>query len=84
MNSTMHSTQIASAHAAAQAAGQAPGFELRFEYLSHTGRAFVFPCDAAGHVNLDELTERGRNSYFGARALVGRDFACPVVRVAAH
>lgn len=59
-------------------------YELRFESLTNAGRGFTFPCDASGRVDMDALTERGRNSYLGARALVGRDFAYPVVKVAAH
>lgn len=62
---------------AAQQAMQS--FELRFVSLVDPGRGFAFPCDAQGNVNLDELSERGRTSYFGARALIGRDFAYPSV-----
>lgn len=57
-------------------------YELRFESLSNSGRGFAFPCDAKGEVNLDTLSERARCSYFGARALVGREYAYPQVRVA--
>ena len=60
------------------------GFELRFESLNNAGHCFAFPCDACGRVDLDSLSERGRTSYLGARALVGRDFAYPVVRTAPH
>ena len=64
---------------------QTAAFELRFESLNNAGRGFAFPCDAGGNVNMDALTERGRNSYFGARALVGREYAFPVVqRAVAH
>jgi hypothetical protein len=54
-------------------------YELRFEDLSHPGHAYAFPCDAGGHVDLDELSERGRDRYFYARALVGRDWSHPCV-----
>jgi hypothetical protein len=60
------------------------GYELRFESLTNAGRGYSFPCDASGKVDMDALSERGRNSYLGARALVGRDFAFPVVKVAVH
>jgi hypothetical protein len=57
--------------------------ELCFESLYHAGRALSFPCDAAGHVAMDELSERGRNNYLFARAVIGRDFSVPVV-IATH
>jgi hypothetical protein len=55
------------------------GFELRFQSLFDKGRGYAFHCDAAGQVNLDALSELARINYFSARALVGRDFAMPVV-----
>jgi hypothetical protein len=60
-------------------AAHANAFELRFQSLFHTGRALAFPCDAAGRVDLDTLSERARCNYFLARAVVGRDFAHPTV-----
>jgi hypothetical protein len=59
-----------------------PTFELRFTSLTNAGRGFAFPCDATGKVDLDTLSERGRNSYFGARALVGREYSFPFVQPA--
>jgi hypothetical protein len=61
------------------AAARAHAFELRFDSLFHEGRAMSFPCDAQGLVDLDALSERARSNYFFARAVVGRDFACPAV-----
>ena len=55
-------------------------FELRFQSLFQEGRALAFPCDAAGHVNLDTLSERACNNYYLARTLVGRDYAVPALR----
>ena len=55
-------------------------FELRFQSLFDAGRAYAFPCDAAGHVDMDALGERTRNSYLYARTLVGREFSMPLVR----
>jgi hypothetical protein len=55
-------------------------FELRFASLFDPGRCVAVPCDAAGQVDLDALSERLRSAYFGARAMVGREYAYPVVR----
>lgn len=52
---------------------------LRFQSLFIAGRALAFPCDAAGHVDMDHLSDNARNNYLYARALVGRDFATPAV-----
>jgi hypothetical protein len=61
-------------------AGRARGsFELRFRSLFHEGRALAFACDADGGIDLDRLSDRARESYLYARALVGRDFAQPEV-----
>lgn len=58
-----------------------PGcYELCFRFLFDEGRAYAFPCDKDGHVDLDALSERARNNYFFARAVVGRDVAMPVVQ----
>jgi hypothetical protein len=54
-------------------------YEIRFESLFHSGRALTFPCDAQGHVAMDELSEHARENYLYARAVVGREFASPVV-----
>jgi hypothetical protein len=58
-------------------------FELRFAPLFDAGRGYAFPCDAAGNVDIDGLTDRARANYFYARTTVGRDFqaptTCPIV-----
>ena len=54
-------------------------YELRFESLFQAGRALAFPCDAQGGVRMDALSERARQNYLFARAVVGRDFASPIV-----
>ena len=59
-------------------------FEVRFQSLFDSGRALAFPCDARGHVDLDELSERARRNYLYARAVVGREFAAPVVCLGLH
>jgi hypothetical protein len=61
-----------------------PGFELRFQSLFDEGRALAFPCDAAGHVDLDTLSERARCNYYYARTVIGREFALPAVRTSLH
>jgi hypothetical protein len=55
-------------------------FELRFQCLFDTGRGYAFPCDAAGHVDLDALGERALNRYLYARTVIGREFAMPKVQ----
>lgn len=52
---------------------------LRFTSLFHPGRALSFPCDARGHVELDDLGDRARDNYLYARAVVGREYATPEV-----
>jgi len=54
-------------------------FEIRFRSLFREGRGLAFPCNAAGHVDMDALTEQGRCNYLFARAMVGREFATPSV-----
>jgi hypothetical protein len=56
-----------------------PQFELRFQSLFVSGRGYAFPCDPTGHVDLDGLSERARNNYFYARAMVGRELAVPAL-----
>ena len=56
-------------------------YELRFQSLFDAGRAYAFPCDAAGHVDLDALSDRARENYLYARTVVGRDFSMPAVMV---
>ena len=60
-------------------------FQLCFRSLFHSGRGFAFPCDPQGHVDMDRLSEAGRNNYLFARAMVGRELATPAVeRLPAH
>jgi hypothetical protein len=57
-------------------------FQLRFDSLFHEGRALSFPCDEAGSVRLDGLSQRARDNYLYARAVIGREYAQPrVVRL---
>ena len=57
-------------------------FQIRFRSLFNEGRGLAFPCDAAGQVDLDALSELGRCNYLFARAMVGREYATPDVRAA--
>lgn len=58
---------------------EAANYELRFESLHDAGRAYVFPCDAAGHVDMDALTDAARENYLFARIVVGHDVSNPAV-----
>ena len=55
-------------------------FELRFQSLFDSGRGYAFPCDPKGQVDLDQLSDRARNNYLYARAMVGRELSVPAVR----
>lgn len=54
--------------------------EIRFQSLFNEGRALSFPCDEQGNVQMDEMSERARANYLYARAVVGREYAYPMVR----
>jgi hypothetical protein len=62
--------------------GEACSHLLRFASLYDPGRALAVPCNEAGIVDMDSLTQRLRITYLGARALVGREYACPTVQCA--
>ncbi len=55
-------------------------YELRFRSLFDDGKALTFPCNARGEVDMDGLSQRARDNYLFARALIGRQFAWPDVR----
>lgn len=59
-------------------------FQLRFQSLFDPGRGYAFPCDAQGHVDMDALSERARNNYLYARAMIGREVATPAVCPTMH
>jgi len=54
-------------------------YELRFIDLFDKGRGYAFPCDAKGHVQIDNLSDRCRIDYFFARAVVGTELSAPTV-----
>lgn len=54
-------------------------FEVRFDDLFHAGRWLSFPCDERGLVDLDVLSDRARENYLYARAMVGREYSAPSV-----
>ena len=66
---------------ASMASSRRPGYELRFACLQDSRRGYTFPCDAAGRVDMDALTERARNTSLYARAVVGKEFSRPTVQV---
>jgi hypothetical protein len=55
-------------------------YEIRFQSLFHEGRALSFPCDEQGQVALDSLSDRARDNYLYVRAVIGREYAYPMVR----
>jgi hypothetical protein len=59
--------------------GNETRFELRFESLRDAGSACSFPCDAAGHVDMDDMAQGTLNRYLFARAVIGCEFAMPRV-----
>jgi len=61
-------------------AGTTEQYELRYCPLADVGCGFAFPCDALGHVNMDELSDRSRANYLYARAAVGYELQWPLVR----
>lgn len=57
----------------------ASAYYLFFGGLFPTVRSLLFPCDSRGHVEMDEMSERARDNYLFARAVVGCDYRMPVV-----
>jgi hypothetical protein len=55
---------------------------LRFRSLFNEGRGLVFPCDDAGRVDMNTLSEQALGNYLYARTVVGREFAAPRVEPA--
>jgi hypothetical protein len=55
-----------------------PSYEIRFNSL-YRGHGLCFPCDEKGQVELDALSDRARENYLYARAVVGVEFAYPTV-----
>jgi len=61
------------------APGESGSYQLCFHSLTQAGRGYAFPCDEAGRVDMDSLSDRARADYLYARAVVGRDYARPVL-----
>ena len=55
-------------------------YELLFRSMFDPGRGYCFPCDSNGCVVLDDLSDRSRDNYLYARAVVGRELAAPTVQ----
>ena len=67
-------------HDSTSSDGNPTAYELHFKSLFDEGRAYSFPCDVSGHVDMDSLSDRARNNYLYARAVVGREFSRPAVQ----
>jgi hypothetical protein len=65
-----------------QSQAEGARFELRFQSLFDEGRAYAFPCDASGRVDIDALSHKLRLNYLFVRTLIGRDFSMPAVQPA--
>ena len=59
-------------------------FELWFGSLFDQGRAYTFPCDESGRVEMDALSDSARCNYFYARSMIGRELSVPAVLPAAR
>lgn len=59
-----------------------PHYELRFQSMFHQGRGWSFPCDAEGHVDMDAMSDRSRENYLFARAMIGLEVGMPRVQEA--
>ena len=59
-------------------------YELRFVSLVDANRAYAFPCDEAGRVDMNVLSDRALINYLYARTVVGREFHGPSVRASAQ
>jgi hypothetical protein len=57
----------------------APAHYLFFAALFPSVRSLLIPCDAGGHVEMDRLSDRTRDNYLFARAVIGCDYRVPVV-----
>jgi len=73
-NPTFKETTMTAAATRTEAA-----YEIRFQSLFKEGRALSFPCDQEGRFDLDNAHPRLRDSYLFARAMMGREYAYPVV-----
>lgn len=61
--------------------GAASAHELLFGSLRAHGPNIVVPCDATGNVDIDALSPRMRDTYFWARAMIGREYLYPAVQI---
>jgi hypothetical protein len=59
-------------------------YQLCFRSLFQEGRGYAFPCTPDGQVDLDGMSERARNNYFYARAMIGKELSMPAVEQALH
>ena len=57
--------------------------EITYQSLFR-GPSLCFPCDERGEVPLDALSERARDNYLYARAVVGLEFGYPAISRRVH
>lgn len=69
---------------AAKKSAYEPHYELHYRPIDGSGEGYSFPCDCEGHVCLDALSDRERNDYLYARAVVGRELDAPDVQSTVH
>ena len=50
---------------------------LVFQSVYDVGHRYSFECTKEGVVNLDNLSDKGRNNYYYCKTMVGREFAWP-------
>jgi hypothetical protein len=55
-------------------------YALCFHSLLEDEHGLSFPCDAAGRVDMDTLSDKARDDYLYARTVVGRVFRPPAIR----
>jgi DNA-binding IclR family transcriptional regulator len=76
---TVMSQQPLATNAATVSTVTLADFHLSFRSLFQIGRGFSFPCDASGRVDMAGLSQRARDNYLFARAMVGRELQPPAV-----
>ena len=54
-------------------------YEWRFISPFKRGRGYGFPCNPAGQVTLDNLSDRGRSNYLCTRVVVGNELSTPII-----
>jgi hypothetical protein len=79
MRQELSTTRTLAGPAVAALQSDPASFILLFQSLSPSGRAFAFACDRHGCVDMDGMSDRTRDNYLYARAMIGRELAFPSV-----